>query len=79
MDANEAQPTCDLCGAPLRPAPFSTTIWQNRYVCTKNINHVFSKDTAAGHLLRVSPLVTTLMVGTVMAFRIGSVVHDLTH
>lgn len=69
--------TCDLCGAPLRKAPFSSTIFQNRYICTVNDRHIFTKDRLTGNLVKVAPLASAVIMGSVVLVKALDHLNDL--
>lgn len=67
---------CDICGAPLKKAPFSSTLFQDRYICMKDTHHMFSKDTATGKLIKASPLLHTMMFGALFAATVLQILDD---
>ncbi|MEZ4866486.1 MAG: hypothetical protein R3C14_34525 [Caldilineaceae bacterium] len=67
---------CDICGAPLKKAPFSSTLFQNRYICEGAQRHAFAKETTTGILVRVAPATTSLIVGAVMVTKALALLSD---
>lgn len=73
-------PVCDVCGGALRKAPFSSTILQNVWICSKEQRHIFRKQTVVGDVvefIRISSGVAIGILATVTLVEYGTEVFDI--